>query len=258
MPSSSSVASDVPAAAAVRDGSVGGRAFTLIELVMVITIIAVLATMAVPAIMSANRKAQYHRALDRIGQTHAMARRLARTTPMPEIAGAVSAYGMVLVAGSGGGRPYCAVTYGTGVAAADELRVDSNGDGSVTAADRHLARYDLPVGLEIQSANDPDGLTRNPMTGRLGWYYRWGGGEPLLLPDPYAVGNGPISIGTPRQAATGGVTVGGGGWGLVMGNEVPALPASPVASFIGLRGIGQLATALAIYSEGTFHAADVP
>lgn len=236
------------------------RAFTLIELVVVLAVVGLLAGIATPSILQAMEHARINAAAVAILRANSVAMGLARLHQPPpadaatwaQLDRAVASYGVAIDAT--GSEPYVVVTYGTNCAAADELPADTSGDGT---PDGFVCRIPLR-GVLVWKANAVDGLVdQAALGGRLGWFYRYGSGEPIATSKQLDPANRSVGIGTPQQAAALALEI-------VTGNalakttykeliqvETAAVIASPVASHLSVRGRGNgLRVAVSIYQLG--------
>lgn len=204
------------------------KAFTAIEILVVLVVALVLIGMAVPALMGALRKGSVNDAANAIMRVSSQARQLARTR---QLASAGRYYGIVIVAPADGSSPYAALTHGP--TAAEDTILRYNGKPvSKLLFNRNVVVY---TGREHNSA------TAVPLTTEIGWLYQYRTGYPIVDASPTAVN---VNLGVDPDYP----------------NPTPGI--NPLAFPLELRHItmatadGRYRTAVAIYQIGLANVQD--
>jgi len=170
------------------------RAFTLIELVIVLTIMAVLMGMSAPGVLRALYRGRVNQAAESIITAHALARRLAMTTaPAGPIVPSDA------VAGFGPASPHYGVRISTGSTqpVVEVIRATGSADPGLAV----VATYDLAGGVVVRTAANPQNQPQ-PLNGTLVWFYRYGSGQPIASSMAKDI-NVAIDIGLPGWSSTG-------------------------------------------------------
>ncbi len=164
------------------------RAFTLIELVIVLTIMSVLMGMSAPGVLRALHRGRVNQAAERIISAHALAQRLAMTT---------SPAGPVVPSNAMAGFGPASKHYGVRIATASTPPVVEviQATGPADPALAVIATYELAGSVVVRTAANPQTLPQE-LAGTLVWFYRFASGQPIASSTTKDI-NVPIDIGLP-------------------------------------------------------------